>query len=291
MFLTLKLNDSDNNDIDDEWVKGLAWEFHPLRERLLELLISNEIPTSYKEMGPKAVWDKYCGEKVFQGFNYDAAFKRRLLALRKFVAEGKSRALLDRHAFDMARRNHQAPELTSRGEPQWNGSDAQRLLKEDIASNKHIGSKPEALWWSRDEYQQFYLTTFRSHLQQEERTKKYLHTLEYRDEERKKKREEEAKERLLRTKKKKEAELEKKLREEEKAAERAEKKRIAAEKAMAKEAEKAAKAAARAEKKRIAAEKAKAKEVEKVAKAAARAEKKRIADEKAKAKAAARQAK
>ena len=57
------------------------WHHHPLRQFLLAKLTSNDVPADYKIMGPFDIWNKYCDKDVFEGMEYDAAFKRRLLAL------------------------------------------------------------------------------------------------------------------------------------------------------------------------------------------------------------------
>ena len=56
-----------------------------------------------------------------------------------------------------------------------------------MENEKHIDTKPEHLWESRGEYQEFYLSTFRDHLHQEKKTKKYLATLKLRDAEKRQK--------------------------------------------------------------------------------------------------------
>ena len=68
---------------DWDFVQGLLWQHHPVRELLLNALIDKEIPTDYKVMGPLEVWNKCCDNATFKGMEYDAAFKRRLLALQK----------------------------------------------------------------------------------------------------------------------------------------------------------------------------------------------------------------
>ena len=82
-------------------------------------------------------------------------------------------------AFNIAKANHPAPELNHRDEPLWNGSDAQHLLKMDMDNKRHFDLKPEHLWESQDEYQYFYLETFRNRIHQEDQTRKYLYTLKF----------------------------------------------------------------------------------------------------------------
>ena len=171
----------EGEDVEDyDFVRGLLWQHHPVRQLLLNALINKEIPTDYKLMGPLDVWNKYCDLDMFEGMEYDATFKRRLLSLRKQVQEGTQRAEADLISFNVAKKNHPPPQHNHRGEPQWSGSEAQRLLKMDMDNKRHFDLKPEHLWNSRPEYGKFDLSTFRDHLWQEHKTRKYLYTLKLR---------------------------------------------------------------------------------------------------------------
>ena len=271
----LDIEGVDEEAVDWEFIQGIPWQYHPVRELLQEALINKEIPTDYKLMGPLDVWNKYCDEDIFEGMEYDAAFKRRLLALRKQVRDGKDRAAEDLEFFNIAKRNHPAPARNHRDEPQWNGSEAHRLLKIDMDAKKHFELKPEALWESRPEYGEFYLSTFRDHLWQEHKTRKYLYTLKLRATEKAKKRIDDAKKKFAHEELRRQAANNKEIKAAEKVRKAEEKAAEKARKAEAKEAEKA--------------RKAEAKEAEKVRKAQAKeAEKARKAQEKAVAKEAAK---
>ena len=252
-------NENDEEMEEMEFLQGIPWQYHPLRAFLLDKLTSNEIPADYHLMGPFDVWNKYCDNELFEGMNYDGVFTRRLLTLRKQFQEGQSRAQDDLNAFNIAKTNHPPPPLNHRGEPQWNGSEAQRLLEIDMSDKKHFDLKPEDLWETRVEYKQFYLETFRNHIHQADRTRKYLHTLRLRQKEKEEERKEKAKKHV-------EAEAAKKKREEAKEAKEAAKKKKEEEKAAAKKKKEEEKAAKRAQAKRA----KKKKEEEKKAKAAAK---------------------
>ena len=196
-------------------------------------------------MKPFDVWNKYCDHAAFEGAVYDGAFTRRLLNLRKQFQEGKSRAENDLEAFLLAKQNHPPPPFNHRGEPQWNGSEAQQMLEIDMQNGKHFELKPSDLWESRAEYQEFHLSTFRDHLHQADRTRKYLETLKLRS----KQKEDKAKEKA---RKKDKAVKEKAARAVAKAAQEEERKRKAEERAAEKKRKEEEKAA---EKQRKAAEK------------------------------------
>jgi len=263
--------------LEDEWdyVQGLLWQDHPVRELLLNALINKEIPTDYRLMAPLDVWNKYCDNDIFEGMEYDA-FKRRLLALRNQVKVGWQRAEQDLQSFKIAKQNHPPPPRNHRDEPHWSGSEAQRLLKEDMDNNMHFNLKPEHLWESRPEYGEFYLSTFRDHLWQEHKTRKYLYTLKLRSEEKKQ-------EKINEAKKKHDAEVARKVAAEEKKIKAAEKLADKERKAAERLAEKERKAAEKiADKERKAVERLAEKERKAAAKVAERlAEKERKATAKA----------
>ncbi len=108
----------------------------------------------------------------------DDAFARRLKTVRDDYMKKVDRRDKDFVAFQRAKQNHPTPALNSRGEPQWNGSEAQRLLKELVASGGHEGIAPKELWQSSDEYQKYTLQSFRDHIYQEERLLKFRNYLE-----------------------------------------------------------------------------------------------------------------
>jgi hypothetical protein len=63
------------------------------------------------------------------------------------------------------------PARTSKGYPRWDGSDAERLLKEDADEGLTNSIKPSDLHETRPEYQAFPLKTFRDHIHQENRSR------------------------------------------------------------------------------------------------------------------------
>jgi hypothetical protein len=79
------------------------------------------------------------------------------------------------------------PFSEARGYPRWEGSDAERMLKEHVASCSYKDfASPNEYWQSQEEFQVFPLKVFRKHIEQEERLVKFYR---YRDEKARKKRE------------------------------------------------------------------------------------------------------
>ena len=93
---------------------------------------------------------------------------------------------MDKKAFLNFRENHPRPDLNYRGEPQWDGSDAQRLLKEDMTAGKHLKyDTPSEFRDSRPEYQTYNKKVFRGHIHQEVRLRKLYNLIEEKREEKK----------------------------------------------------------------------------------------------------------
>lgn len=159
-------------------VEALPWnEEHPARLLLYDALVLGDIPLDSADMGPREVFDKYMHMREFEGMKYGDEFTRRLRSLRKIVRRDKTRAIKDKEALAIALANHPVAELNHRGEPQWNGSKAQAMLKEEIDAGNYPLKTPEQLWNSDPEFKKFGLATFRWKIHQYIRTKKYKQTL------------------------------------------------------------------------------------------------------------------
>jgi hypothetical protein len=82
---------------------------------------------------------------------------------------------LDSAALAHDRRIHPKAANNHRGEPRWEGSDAERLLRQDMDEGKHKTMKPQLLYNMRNEYYENYpLKIFREHIYQEEKRRKFL---------------------------------------------------------------------------------------------------------------------
>ena len=120
----------------------------------------------------------YDSRPEFAQYQY-SKFSNRLKSLRTTISECSARAALDQEAFDNFQQNHPVPSVFShKGYIQWQGSEAQRLCREDIANKVHESMSRRELHGSRPEYfENFPLKVFRDKVNQEIRTAKYLHTL------------------------------------------------------------------------------------------------------------------
>jgi hypothetical protein len=116
----------------------------------------------------------------FAEYHY-SKFSGRVSALRKAINIANSRAAQDQEAFDNFKANHPPSLLSHKGYIQWQGSDAQKQVLEDIKEGLHESMAKMELWEFRSVYyENFPLKEFRDKLNQEIRTAKYLHTLRVR---------------------------------------------------------------------------------------------------------------
>jgi len=164
---------------------SIQWnESHPARKLLCEELASGRIPLDPKQMGPAEVFCAHSGTIEFQidGMEHDNTFQTRLRGLRATVERDTKRAVKDANAPKKALRRHPPSALNHHGRPHWNGSEAQRLLREDIAAGKHKSVTPFELHSSTDRAacrEALGPDDFRWKIKQEVRTKKHLCTLKH----------------------------------------------------------------------------------------------------------------
>ena len=84
----------------------------------------------------------------------------------------------DQQAFDNFKANHAPSHFTHKGYIQWQKSEAQERLLEDIEAGFLESMGKKELYESRREYyENFPLDVFRDKIAQEVRAAKYLHTL------------------------------------------------------------------------------------------------------------------
>jgi len=111
----------------------------------------------------------YVMRPEFHQFDYDF-FAKRLESLQESLGELKELAQIDAQALahDLAlgmRKN-------SKPYPVWQGSVAERMLKEDLEAGADLVMKPEQLKATRPEYKDWPLDVFRNHIHQELRERK-----------------------------------------------------------------------------------------------------------------------
>lgn len=102
-------------------------------------------------------------------------FSSRLSSLRNTIRNFKKRAEDDQDALDVFIQNNPISYYSHKGYVQWQGSDAQRFLREDLrlGSLERFEGKKD-FWLSRPAYQNFPLKEFRDKIDQEVGTEKYI---------------------------------------------------------------------------------------------------------------------
>ena len=165
-----------DGDLENEDKKVIVWGKSAAKQFLKKCFREKLVPADYHDA--EQVWKDHCeGTAAFARMQYDSAFVRRLGSVRDDYVKKVARCEKDLEAYLIAKRNHPTPELNSRGEPQWNGSRAQELLKETVKNGEHNGVKPAVLRDSKEEYKVYSLQTFRDHIYQEERLLKFQNWL------------------------------------------------------------------------------------------------------------------
>ena len=76
---------------------------------------------------------------------YSYTFSSYLYGLRKIVARDRYSSSDDKQALVIDIRNHPPPTHNSRGDHQWNLSEAQILLGDDIEAGNHLRIQPKEL--------------------------------------------------------------------------------------------------------------------------------------------------
>lgn len=101
-------------------------------------------------------------------------FEGRLKSARGIIGRKNTRASSELALLREDRKVHPPPPTNHRGEPRWEGSVAQKLLKQDVAEKKHVGMKPSEFHQTRPEYQAYPPKVIKGHVEQEVRLQKFL---------------------------------------------------------------------------------------------------------------------
>ena len=152
--------------------KPVPWRSSEAKKMLHADLVEGRIPLEDDGTMSDLETFEQRPEHVEHGHHH---FPARLKGLRKSAHDNEERAAIDQRAFDAFVKNNKKATHSEHGYPEWEGSDAQRLLKRDMENDKHKTMDPIDLWHEADECQEFPLKVFREHICQATRTKKFLH--------------------------------------------------------------------------------------------------------------------
>ena len=152
------------------------WQVSVAKEKIVAGLFDGTI--AY-DADPKTVHESDDDYKKYPFRKFKSNFARLCLD----VKEQKKKARFCDEALKHDRAIHPTPLHGMRNfqrVPRWEGSDAQKELADDIASNKHTTMTPSELQASRASYSQFPTTMFRNHIYQEEKSVKFRYYLSVR---------------------------------------------------------------------------------------------------------------
>ena len=150
------------------------WRYSEARALLEKDLVDGTIPIDSDLMEPQVVYGQ---RPEFSDFPYKK-FRDNLSAARRRHRDAKNRSATDAAALAHDRGIYPKKATNHRGEPRWDGSQAQALLKIDVHEGKNRTMAPNALRDSRAEYQEFPLDVFRGHIHQEWKRQKLIRQLQ-----------------------------------------------------------------------------------------------------------------
>ena len=143
----------------------MATPWEVAKEMLQQDVCAGMLP---RTLGPTEVYEM---RREYQAVEY-GKFRTNLNKLRKKLEFQQSSAASDDAALQhyMGLNPVNMNPTGGMNYPRWDLSDAQRLLKEDIAAERHKAMKPQELRMTRLEYQRFPKDVFRKHIHQEVRS-------------------------------------------------------------------------------------------------------------------------
>lgn len=143
-------------------------------------LYEGEIPLSSEGMSPEEVYvlrPEFARDSV----SFER-FKRNLENLRKSIREERAWSTRDLEALTRDRGQWKKPSHNHRGEPRWEGSEAERCLKEDVARNFNTDKAAMSYYDEREVYKLYPRKVIRKHVEQEIRKTKFLKQMKKRAE-------------------------------------------------------------------------------------------------------------
>jgi hypothetical protein len=152
-------------------VKGklpTAWKDSEAKQRLREDILQGMVT---EEMDARQVFEM---REEYQDYNFNN-FKTNLKNLRTSILclqESAQIAHVAHQNYTKLLTNNTNCVANSRRYPKWNDSEAAHFLALDVDARLYETLKPEALWMSRLEYQNYPLKVFRDHLHGEQRKRK-----------------------------------------------------------------------------------------------------------------------
>ena len=126
LLLSLRKKHLDGDLLNENSPDEVVWQKSAAKQYLKKCFRQKTISVDFTDH--EQVWKDFCKDhRAFARMKYNESFKRRLDGVRKDYEKKLARAEEDLRAFEAAKKNHPTPPLNHRGEPQWHGSEAEKL--------------------------------------------------------------------------------------------------------------------------------------------------------------------
>jgi hypothetical protein len=173
----------DEEELEEEEVEEMEqedfkWEHSDAKRLLVEDLICGAI-TQKRDDSFMTIQEAFDFRVEYQATDR-AKWARRLRDARKQLVTSLKRADLDSDAYFHDEFIYPKPTYTLSGGPRWDGSEAGKLLRQDIGDGLHeIFDDAENIYTSRPAYQSFEIGVFRKHVAHEIKRIKRLNDPNY----------------------------------------------------------------------------------------------------------------
>jgi len=148
-------------------LNGAVWRTSEAKQLMAQDIIDKLVPIEGVIDSEELYNRMYVNQPEFKNFPFDKVrYDGRIDRLRAAIKRLKYWAVYDAAAVARDRALHPPPAVNIRGQLRWNGSEAQKLLKIDIANGLHEQMAPRFLRMTKDEYKEFELPVFRKHIDQ-----------------------------------------------------------------------------------------------------------------------------
>lgn len=143
--------------------KPTPWEHSEEKKLLRQDILDGKVPSTMKPRDAYNMRNGIC--KKYKQTNFTTSLRN----LRESLKKNQEKADSDSAALAHDRQLHPKGNETCDGcgYPRWEGSEAERLLKDDIANGRHEGLKPLQFRLTRQCYQAFPAKVFRNHVEKE----------------------------------------------------------------------------------------------------------------------------
>lgn len=154
----------------------IQWRTSPARAIIMEDLEPGGILHQRENISAADVWEFYKSFPQFEKVVW-SQFEERFKDHRKQASKRLHQSTQEELDFARDRELHPRQSHNHRGEPVFDLSPAQALLREDVKNKVHTRMQPSELQASREEYKAFKPAKFRQRIYQEVRYQKYIYYL------------------------------------------------------------------------------------------------------------------